>query len=117
MEKKITLQIQNQQKKGTFRIVDLAVSAEHRVKLNECEKRDKYADLAKELKKKTTLEHESDNYTNCNWYYWYSNRRIGMETGGLGNNGSGGDHSNYCIVEIGLNITQTPMKKKQSTLM
>ena len=29
----------------------------------ECEKRDKYRDLARELKKKT-VEHEIDNYTN-----------------------------------------------------
>ena len=34
-----------------------------RIKLKECEKRDKYLDLARELKK--TMEHESDNYTNC----------------------------------------------------
>ena len=32
-------------------IVNFAVSAEHRGKLKECEKRDKYFDLAKELKK------------------------------------------------------------------
>ena len=31
--------------------MDLAVPAEHRVKLDESEKRDKYLDLAKELKK------------------------------------------------------------------
>ena len=31
--------------------VDFAVPADHRIKLKECEKRDKYLDLAKELKK------------------------------------------------------------------
>ena len=31
--------------------VDFAVLADHRIKLKECEKRDKYLDLARELKK------------------------------------------------------------------
>ena len=38
-------------KKRTCKIVDFAVSADHRVKLKECEKKDKYLDLARELKK------------------------------------------------------------------
>ena len=33
------------------KIVDFAVAAEHRIKLKECEKRDKYLDFARELKK------------------------------------------------------------------
>ena len=33
------------------KIVDFAVSADHRIKLKECEKKDKYLDLARELKK------------------------------------------------------------------
>ena len=41
----------NQQKKRTCKIVDFAVSADHRVKLKESEKKDKYLDLARELKK------------------------------------------------------------------
>ena len=41
----------NQQKKKICKIVDFAVSADHRIKLKECEKRDKYLDLARELKK------------------------------------------------------------------
>ena len=32
-------------------IVDFAVPADHRIKLKECEKRDKYLNLARELKK------------------------------------------------------------------
>ena len=35
----------------TCKIVDFAVPADHRVKLKECEKKDKYLDLARELKK------------------------------------------------------------------
>ena len=38
-------------KKRTYRIVDFAVLADHRVKLKEREKRDKYLHLAGELKK------------------------------------------------------------------
>ena len=38
-------------KKKICKIVDFAVSADHRIKLKESEKRDKYLDLARELKK------------------------------------------------------------------
>ena len=38
-------------KKRTCKIVDFAVSADHRIKLKESEKKDKYLDLASELKK------------------------------------------------------------------
>ena len=37
--------------KRICKIVDFAVPADHRIKLKECEKRDKYLDLARELKK------------------------------------------------------------------
>ena len=36
---------------GTCKIVDFAIPADHRVKLKESEKKDKYLDLARELKK------------------------------------------------------------------
>ena len=62
------------------------------MKLKECEKRDKYLGLTRELKK--NVEHESDNYTNCNWCSWYSHQRIGTTTGGLGNNRIGRDCPN-----------------------
>ena len=41
----------NQQKKSHSKIVVFAVLAENRIKLKECEKKDKYLDLARELKK------------------------------------------------------------------
>ena len=41
----------NNKKKKICKIVDLAVSADHRIRLKECEKKDKYLDLARELKK------------------------------------------------------------------
>ena len=41
----------NQPKKIFSKIVDFAVPADHKIKRKECEKKDKYLDLAKELKK------------------------------------------------------------------
>ena len=41
----------NNNKKRTCKIIDFAVPADHRIKLKECEKKDKYLDLARELKK------------------------------------------------------------------
>ena len=58
-------------KKRNCKIVDFAVPADLRIKLKEYEKKDKYLDLARELKK--TVEHAGDNYTNCNWCFWNSN--------------------------------------------
>ena len=57
-------------KKRTSKIVDFTLSADRRIKLKESEKKDKYLDLSRELK---TMEHEGDDYTNCNWCTLYSN--------------------------------------------
>ena len=46
----------NRQKKIICKIVDFAIPADHRINLKECAKKDKYLDLARELKK--TVEHE-----------------------------------------------------------
>ena len=43
-------------KKKICKIVDFAVPTDHRIKLKECEKRDKYLDLARELKKLWNLK-------------------------------------------------------------
>ena len=93
-------------KKRICRIVDFVVPADNKVKLKECEKKDKYLDLAWELKK--TVEHESDDNTNCNWCSWYSHQKISTRTGGLGNNSTSGNHPNYCIIEIGLSTEKGP---------
>ena len=85
----------NYQKEGTCKIVDFAVPADHGVKLKDSE-----------LKK--TVEHESDDYTNCNWCSWYSHQMIGSRTEGLGNNGASKDQLNYSIVEIGQNTEKSP---------
>ena len=44
-------QKKKKEKKSICKIVDFAVPADHRIKLKECEKKDKYLDLARELKK------------------------------------------------------------------
>ena len=41
----------NKKKKSICKIVDFAVPADHRINLKESEKKDKYLDLARELKK------------------------------------------------------------------
>ena len=53
------------------------------------------------------MEHESDDYTNCNWCSWYSHQRIGTRAGELGNKVTGGNCSNYIIVEIGQNTEKS----------
>ncbi len=94
--------------------------------MKECENKYKHLDLARESKK--TMEHEGDNYTNCNWCFWYSQQRIIKGTGGLGSWGTSGDHPNNSIIENGQNsekspgdlkrlaVTQTPVKDHHLTL-
>ena len=43
-------------KERTCKIVDFAVPANHRIKLKECEKKDKYLDFARELKKLLNMQ-------------------------------------------------------------
>ena len=61
--------------------------------------------IARELKK--TVEHESDNYTNCDWCFWYSHQRTIKGTGGLGSKRMSGGHPNYYIIENSQNIEET----------
>ena len=49
--RKPDLIINNTRKKRICKIVDFAVLDDHRIKLKECEKKDKYLDHARELKK------------------------------------------------------------------
>ena len=87
-------------------MVDFTVLADHRVNLKESKKREKYLELARELK--MTMEHEDDGDTKCNWRARYSHQRIGRGTEGLGNKGTIGDHPNYSMVEIGQNTERSP---------
>ena len=62
----------NQEKKKKIcKIVEFFLPADHRIKLKECEKKDIYLDLARDLKK--NMEHEGNNYTNCDWCLWHGN--------------------------------------------
>ena len=45
------LRIINNKKKRICKVVDFAVPVDHKINLKECEKKDKYLDLARELKK------------------------------------------------------------------
>ena len=96
------------------------------VKLKESEKKDKYLNFTRKLKKKLwNMNHN----TNCNWSSWYSHQRIGTETGGLENMRTSGNHPNYCITEIDQNtekssgdlrrliVTQTLVKDHQLTMI
>ncbi len=48
-----------------------AFPPDNREKLKESEKKDKYLDLARELKK--NMEHAGNNYTICNGCFWNCN--------------------------------------------
>ena len=72
----------NQQKKRNCQIVGFAIPADHRVKLKESEKKDKYLGIARKPKK--IMKHENDSDTNCNWHTRYSHQRTCTGTGGLG---------------------------------
>ena len=86
----------NQQKKWTCNIVDFAVPADHRVKLKESEKKDKYLDLTRKLKKLWNVK--------VTFILIIIGALDTVTKGllkGLGNNETCGDHPNYCITEIG----------------
>ena len=63
--------INNKKKKKICQIIDFAVPADQTIKLKECEKRNKYLDLARQLKK--TVGHDSEDCTNCDWCFWHNN--------------------------------------------
>ena len=104
----------------------IAVPVDQRVKLRESEKRDKYLDIAFELK---IVEHESDGDTNCNSRTRHGHQRIGTGTIGLVDKWTSIGHSNDRIVEMGQNtkkssedlkrlaVTQTSVENYQLKLV
>ena len=105
--------------------MDFVFLADDREKLKERENRDKFLDLARELKR--TMEHEGDGNTSGNWGALNNPKRIGRGTGRLGNKRTSGNHPDYRIIDIGQNtekspsdlrrlVTQTPVKDHQLTL-
>ena len=75
------------------------------------------------------MEHEGDNYTNCDWCFWHVNSRIIKGPGRFRSWRPSGDHPNNSIIENDQNtekspgdlrrlaVTQTPVKDHQLTLM
>ena len=84
-------------KKKICKVVDFAVPVDHRIKLKETEKKDKYLDLARELKK--TMEHVGDNFTNCDWCFWHGRFRSWRPSG---------DHANHSITKNCQNTDKIP---------
>ena len=109
----------NQQKKRTFKIVDFAVPAEHRVMVKESKRRISTRTLRGNWK---NLEHENE-CTNYNWCFSYCYQRISKRTRGLRNKKTIGDNPNCFIIEKSpgdlrrLVVTQSLVKDHQLTLM
>ena len=94
----------NKTKKRTCRIV---VPDNYRVKLNDGQKKDKYLDLARELKKKTTNMKVTVTPIIIGALSTVT-KRIGTGTGGIGNKRTSGDHPNDRIIKIGQNTEESP---------
>ena len=54
------------------------------------------------------MEHESDDYTNRDWCFRYSNLRTIKGTEGLGSWRTSGDYPNYSMVENGQITEKSP---------
>ena len=114
-------------KKRTCQILDFAVLADHRVKLKKNEKTDKYLDLARDLKKLWNMKVTRIKIV-INALSAVTEGLI-KGSGGLGNKRMSGDHTNYCIIELGQNtekslgdlrklaVTKSLVKDYQLTLM
>ena len=88
-----------QKKKRIYKIVDFAVPADHRIKLKECKKKDKYLDLARELKKLWNVKVSI--VPIVIGAFWYSNKWIIKGPEGLGSWRTSGDHPNDSMIEDG----------------
>ena len=75
-------------------------------KIEKTEKRDKYQELARELKK--TMEYEVDGDINCNWCARFSHQM----TGRLKNSWESRANSNYSIVWVGQNTEEIQETKR-----
>ena len=114
-------------KKRTCKIVGFFVPADHRIKLKKCEKKNKYLDLARELKKLWNMQVTI--IPIVIGAFGTVTERIVKETRGLGYKRMSGDHPNYYIIENDQNtekspgdlrrltVTQTPVKNHQLMLI
>ena len=116
------------QKKKTCRIEDVAVLADHRVKLKESKTKDKYLDFTRELKKISNMKVMMIPIV-IGVLSTVTKKKNGTGTGGHGNKRTSGDYPNYSIVEISWNtgnnpgdlrrlvVIQTSVKNNQLTLV
>ena len=96
---KTKLNNNKQTKKRTCKIVDFSIPADHRIKLKEHEKNDKYLGLAKELKKLWNMQVTI--IPIVIGVFRTVEKRITNGTGGLGSWWTSGDHPNDSIIENG----------------
>ena len=94
-------------------MIDLAVPADHRVKLKESEKRDKY--LARELKKLRNIKATVIPIVIS--ALGTVTKGLIKGTGGFGNKGTSGDHPNYIIIKIGQNTEKSPGDLRRLTVI
>ena len=100
--------------------MDFTVSADHKIKLRKCEKKDKH--LARELEKYATWRWRW-------WSTWKDPERKSKRAGRLGKKRTSGYTQDYSITKIGQNtkkspgdlrrlaVIQTPIKRYQQTLV
>ena len=92
--------------KNIYKIVDFAVPADHRIKLKECEKRDKYRDLARELKKLWNMKVTIIPIVIGD--FGTVTKGIIKGPGRFGNWRPRGDHPNNSIIENSQNTEKSP---------
>ena len=119
----IQIDFKKNKKKKTENLTSYKLCSPGKVKLIESEKKDKYLDLARELK--TLWNMKAVEIPTVISASWYSHQTIDTGTGRLGNQWTSGKHPNYSI-KIGQNtgkspghlsrfaITQTPARKHES---
>ena len=100
--KRPDLIIINKKKKRTCKIVDFAVPADHRIKLKECEKKDKHIDFARELKKLWNMQ------VTIIPIVIGAFGTVTKGTRELGSWRTSGDHPNDSIIENGQNTKKSP---------
>ena len=93
--------------KRTCRIMNVAVPADHRIKSKESEKKDKYLDLAKELKKLWNVKVTVIPIV-IGALCTVIKGLVSTGTEGLGNKRRSGTHRNSSNVKISLNTVKSP---------
>ena len=99
--------INKKKKKRICKIIDFTVPADHRIKLKEYEKKDKYLDLARELKK--LLNMKVTIIPIVIGAFGTVTKRLLKGIAGLGSWRPSGDHPNDSIIENGQNTKKSPV--------